>query len=243
MNYLRLGLSAALLLASSGVATAQTVHLEFHDGRVTLRAENAAIRTILTEWGRIGGTQIVNGDRVTGAPLTLELTNVPERQALDIVLRSVSGYMAGPRAAAASSSSSFDRIMILPTSTPQRTTAPPTAFMPQQPQPMPQPVFEADDPEENPPDDVPPPEADGPFQRGRPFRRIAPGASGPGTVQAQPFPPEIQPDPDVIEEPADAAPPASNPFGIVPGSNRPGVITPVPQQPRGPGRPNGDPEP
>ena len=52
--------------------------------------------------------------RVAGAPVTLELTDVPERQALDIVLRSVAGYMLAPRRAGSPGASTFDRIMILP---------------------------------------------------------------------------------------------------------------------------------
>jgi hypothetical protein len=51
------------------------------------------------------------------------LNNVPEGQALDIILRSVAGYMAAPRAAAEPNASLYDRIMILPTSTAPRVTA------------------------------------------------------------------------------------------------------------------------
>ena len=60
-------------------------------GRVTLVAKNATIRQILAEWERVGQTKVVNGDRLPGGLLNLELTNMPEQQALDIILRSVSG--------------------------------------------------------------------------------------------------------------------------------------------------------
>ena len=67
------------------------------NGRVTLVATDATVRQILAEWARVGQTKIVNVERIPGGPLTLELTDVPEAQALDILLRSVSGYIAAPR--------------------------------------------------------------------------------------------------------------------------------------------------
>ena len=91
---------------------------------MTLSAQNAPIRAILQEWARLGGATIVNGDRVAGPPVTLELTGVPERQALDIVLRSVAGYIVAPRPAGSQGVSAFDRIMILPTSVAPRAPAP-----------------------------------------------------------------------------------------------------------------------
>ena len=66
--------------------------------------------------GARGGTTIVNGERVPGPPVTLELQDVSEQQALDIVLRGVSGYLVAPRETAVAGASAFDRIFILPTS-------------------------------------------------------------------------------------------------------------------------------
>jgi hypothetical protein len=124
----------ALLLTHAGVSAAQSVRLEFNDGRVNLSAQNAPVRLILAEWTRLGGTRMVNGDRVTGPPLTLELAGVPERQALDIVLRGVAGYMIAAREVVAAGASRFDRIMILPTSAAPR-PAPPTSAAATFPQP------------------------------------------------------------------------------------------------------------
>jgi hypothetical protein len=84
---------------------------------VTLDAAAVPVRTILSEWGRLGGTKIVGGDRVTGAPLTIHLENVSEAQALEIVLRNVAGYMAAPRSAQSAGASAYDRILVMPTST------------------------------------------------------------------------------------------------------------------------------
>ena len=57
------------------------------NGRVSLVAKDATVRQILAEWARVGQTKIVNVERVPGGPVTLELTNVPEAQALDVLLR------------------------------------------------------------------------------------------------------------------------------------------------------------
>ena len=117
-----LTLAAAVLLIGPGAASAQTVKLEFLNGRVNLTAQNAPIRAILAEWTRLGGTNIVNGDRGAGPPVTLELQGVPERQALDVILRGVAGYMLAARETSGRGASHFDRMMILPTSAPPRAT-------------------------------------------------------------------------------------------------------------------------
>jgi hypothetical protein len=112
--------TAALIVAAPLRAE---VRISMDNGKVTLKANNATVREILTEWAKVGHARIINGERVTGAPITIELTNVPEGQALDIILRSVAGYMAAPRASAEPNTSLYDRIMILPTSTAPRVTA------------------------------------------------------------------------------------------------------------------------
>src|SRR5258705_1325692 len=89
------GLVFVLLLTASTAFADVTVTM--HDGRVTIVAKEATVRQILTEWARVGQTKIVNVERIPGGPMTLELTNVPEQQALDLLLRSVSGYMTAPR--------------------------------------------------------------------------------------------------------------------------------------------------
>jgi hypothetical protein len=105
-------------------AQAQSVKLEIQDGRVNLDATGAPAGAILAEWARVGGTKVVGAEKITGAPLTLKLVDTPERQALDIILRSVAGYMAAPRlASAAAGASAYDRILILPTSSTPTTTA------------------------------------------------------------------------------------------------------------------------
>ena len=107
----------ALSAAVATPAYAQQLKLEINAGRVTLDATNVPARQILAEWAKVGGTKVVGGDKVTGTPLTLKLIDVPERQALDIVLRNVAGFMAAQRlASSAPGASMYDRILILPTS-------------------------------------------------------------------------------------------------------------------------------
>src|SRR5436305_554406 len=103
-------LSAVIALVGSSTARAE-VQITIHNGRVTLVARDATLRQILAEWARVGQTKIVNAERVPGAGITLQLTDVPEVQALDILLRSLSGYMAAPRAAVNPNASQFDRIL------------------------------------------------------------------------------------------------------------------------------------
>jgi hypothetical protein len=222
MSVRRLLITAALVLGCAGPAAAQAMKLEFHEGRVTLSAQNVALRQVLNEWARLGGTKIVNGDRVPGGLVTLELNGVPERQALDILLRSASGYLAGPRPAGTPGASAYASILILPTSSaprPVATPAPPPIFQggqrfPQIPQAVPPP-----DPDDDPASDVPPDDDPDDAPRPGPQRgRVLPG---------QPTPPQpFQPD---GEQPAPPVSTPANPFGVPPGSATPGTITPVPQ--------------
>lgn len=204
-----------LVLLTAGWASAQQVRLEFKDGNVTLRAENAPIRTILAEWSRRGSTQIINGDRVTGSPVTLELTNVPERQALDVLLRGVAGFMIGRREGEAATSdgrSTFDRIHILPTAAPTRAATPVT---PLQPPRMPTP-FRAAPPV---PDDVP-------IEAG--IVDDVPEEEEPAASRvARPLPAQRDQDADADDDaPEPGAATRGNPFGAITGTSRPGVITP-----------------
>src|SRR5438445_9814327 len=113
MKTLIFGLAISLLAALPAFAD---VHLTMQNGRVSIVARDATVRQILTEWARVGQTKIVNVERIPGGSMTLELADVPEGQALDVLLRGVSGYMAAPRATAIASLSIFDRVIVMPTS-------------------------------------------------------------------------------------------------------------------------------
>ena len=127
--------TVALSLAAAWPAAAQNLKVDFHDGRVSVEATAVPVRTILTEWGKIGGTKIVGAERISGAPITVKLINVTEAQALETILRSVAGYMAAPRSTGAGASR-YDRIMVMAT-----TSAPPPAAANARPAPQPSNAF------------------------------------------------------------------------------------------------------
>ena len=118
---------AAFVLLLAPHVHGQQMKLEIRNGRVSLDAQNVPVRQILAEWARVGGAKVVNGEKVAGAPVTLQFNELPERQALDIILRSVSGYMLAVRQPGSVGASAFDRILILPTSAGPRSNAPATA--------------------------------------------------------------------------------------------------------------------
>lgn len=119
-----LALCGALFAAP---ASAAELRLEIADGYVTLVAADTPLRQILAEWARVGGTRIVNAERVAGPPVTIQLQRVPEQQALAVLLRSVAGYLAAPRRAGSPGASAYESVMILPTSTPPATPPPAAA--------------------------------------------------------------------------------------------------------------------
>ena len=107
---------ALAILIAAPASAQQPLKLSFENGRVTVDATSVPVRTILNEWGKIGGTKVVGADRITGAPMTLKLVNVTEAQALETILRSVAGYMAAPRSGATTGPSIYDRILVMATS-------------------------------------------------------------------------------------------------------------------------------
>ncbi len=223
--------AAAWLLAGS--AAFAEVQLSIQNGRVTLVAKDATVRQILTEWARVGQTTIVNVERIPGGPVTLELSDVPEQEALDVLLRSLSGYMAAPRPNGSAGLSHFDRIVVMPTSAPPRApvsaaATPPPSFAPPQPQfvqPQFQPPPDEDTDDERPAPPVPVPNI--PNQRGPVFNTFpAPNqppnpAGGPGVY------PQQQP---AAQQPG---PTPTAPFG---GVAVPGMVVQPPQQPGQPGQ-------
>ncbi len=222
---------AALVAGSASLATAGDLTLTLANGRATLIAQDVPLRQILDEWARVGKTTIVNGDKLTGPPMTLQLVDRPEREVLDLVLRSASGYIAAPRGGNLAGASQFEKVMILPVSrgpVGMASTPPPTQFgrppaaMVQQ---MPVPIADDDDPVEQPQVAVPPgmgPQnvpAPNPFQA-QPGQQVPMTAPRPGIL---PTPPPGQP----------------NPYGP-PGA--PSAPLPTPSlRPGGPGGPPGGP--
>ena len=115
MRVIVLALLILTSLASS--SRAATLTLSIQNGLVSLDAQNVTVRQILTEWARVGKTRIVNVERLAGEPVTLKFERVPEKQALDIILRAVPGYMAAPRETFLADASIYDRILVMATTT------------------------------------------------------------------------------------------------------------------------------
>lgn len=134
---LRCAIFAAFACGLSNQAAADELKLSMQDGRVTIVANNVPLRQILQEWARIGQTKIVNGDKLSGPAVTLQLTDVPEKEALDILLRSASGYIAAPRPVAIAGAAMYDRVTILATSRAPTATAGSVSPPPFQRPPMP----------------------------------------------------------------------------------------------------------
>jgi hypothetical protein len=238
VNALLIGVAVWLLAGSAAFAD---VRLTIQDGQVTLVAKDATVRQILTEWARVGQTKIVNVERIPGGPLTLEFQNMPEEQALDVLLRSVSGYMVAPRAQDVATLSRFDRIVVMPTSAAPRAPVMPAGQASpvfQQPQ-FAQPQQPADDEPEDPAANAekpgprgpvfnafPPPQAVNPQSGSAPVPAFMPPGPGQRTTG---FPPGTSgPSPTGVSVPGMIVPPPAPtvpmPAGAVPSQpvRRPG---------------------
>ena len=222
-----------VLFTTIAVTTAATANatVTIHDGLATVVARNATVAEVLAEWSRVGGTAIVNGEKMSTQHVTLELIDVPEKQALDTVLRSAAAYLAIERAAGPDASK-YGRIVILATSTAPRDTSPAPAaqrptFAPPPPPFVPPPAFAPP-----PPTFVPPPP--GGVQRlvgpdGQPVQDDQDGAPPPNRRAAPPgfsmgdAPPDRQ-------SPTTSTPAQRAPVGVpVPGMI---VAPPQPQTPQ-----------
>ena len=230
-RYARSLFVAAALLAVAAPARAD-VQVSMNAGRVTIVAKDATLRQILAEWARVGQTRIVNGERVAGGPITLELRDLPEQQALNILLRTVSGFVLAPRVSAATANASvFDRIIVLPTSAapaPAPVGAAPPAFAQPSVIPPPPPNVADDDDDRPTPQPVQPgapanrgpvfvfpqPQIGGQQQQPQPLNR--PVVIGGATQQGAP--------PSAVPAPFPGAPTVATPAGV----SVPGMVVPAP---------------
>ena len=234
---------AALLLTASTASAEVTITID--NGRVTVIAKDATVRQILAEWARVGQAKVVNAERLPGGPVNIELTNMPEGMMLDTLLRSAAGYVAAPRPTLVAGLSTFDRVIVMPTS-----SAPKNAAAAPPPQTFPQPQFAqpavADDDQD---DDRPQPNVQMPNARGPVFNTFPqqPQVINPQTGQPVSVAPQVQPNQVPQQATPMATPAPSAPFGgvAVPGmvapapqSQQPGVINPQPGVPNPlPGQP------
>jgi len=215
-------LAVALVASCAVSAGAGELSLQVRDGRVSLIARDVTVREILAEWARVGRVTIVNGDRVPGPPVSLHLDDVTEAHALEVVLRSASGYLAAPRRDASAGDSAFDRVLILPVSVAPAAPAGRQGFRGQVPAPRPFPS-PGQPPESGEVDDADLSETQG----------DAPFGPAPGQLR-----PGMQPTEYPGQPPMGAGPegqelqPGINPFGAPSGASAvPGQVVQPPTQP------------
>jgi hypothetical protein len=150
--------AACIVVGLASPSFAGQVTLVIRDGLVTLDAKDATLREIFAEGARVGQTLVVNAEKVPGSPMTVQFTDLPERQALDTLLRSAAGFLAVSRVVSQASTSMYDRIVLMPGIRPAvgSTSGSPTQFG-QSPMPfsrdrnMPQPSVVVDDEDEQAP--------------------------------------------------------------------------------------------
>ena len=123
--------------SSAQAPAAPKVQITFEQGGlVSLVANDATVREILVEWSRQGGSTFVNGERLSGSPLTLEFSHQPEKDVIASILRQAAGYLIGPRRAGTVGASTVEVVYILPTSNPSSSGYTPPASTTYQPQPQ-----------------------------------------------------------------------------------------------------------
>ena len=109
-------IACALWFSNPGGAFADDFWMLFQNRRVTVTARDMTVSQILDRWSKIGGTVVLNGAAVQSGPVSLQLTDVSEREALDILLRGVGGYIVVDRDDDSTGASSIAKILILPKS-------------------------------------------------------------------------------------------------------------------------------
>lgn len=201
---------AAALLTSALPMRAQSprkLDISFNAGNVTIVAENVTLAEILSEWSRKGGTQIVNAERLPGAPVMLtEFKDRPEAEVLRTLLREAPGYGAAPmQAATPAGASTLRTVFILavranPVAAPSAASAP----MANPVQQAPSPVAAPRQIQGSPDDEIPPVRPLSPeMNPGSPATPGGPGAQpnnphlrvGPGGIVTSTKPGEIIPAP------------------------------------------------
>lgn len=227
MGSRQLATAAVVAAAVAGPVAADDVDLSFSAGRVTVVAAGVPLAAILDEWARLGETRFVASDGLPARAVSVRLVDVPEREALRVLLRAAGGYIAESRSASQPGVSAFERVLVMSGA---RRRAVPGRLLARAPQSAPPPGAGGDAGDEEEEDDLDDLDlleslrrryesAAEPAGDVRPtfFPLPAPGArTGPG--------PQVAPQPGVIMQPADPAPQPRRP------STRPRRRTSAPSQ-------------
>ncbi len=129
---MRAGLILAMMwvVAWAPIDARDGLEVSFADGRVTVIADQVPLRAILDEWSRLGDTEFVDpgtaahAQQLAAQPLQIQLVDVPEAEALRILLRDVAGFIAAPRPGNVAGASRYSRVLVMATSRPQAGSTP-----------------------------------------------------------------------------------------------------------------------
>lgn len=226
----RVAFGLLVVALSASPLRAAGLKLTIGNGHVSIDAQDVTIRQILTEWARLGKTRIVNLEGVASGPITLKLENVPESEALDIILRAIPGYMAAPRSTYLANASVYDRILIMTTASAVSNVRPAPGQTFQQPPNVtqlrpPGPLTPGLLPE--PGDD---PQDDPAIAAAAAAGLVAIPAPPPGMT---PLAPGMRLPTDPVVQPTPSASP-SNPWNVTGGAALPGLAPPAPPTPTAP---------
>ena len=117
MRLVAASLTALAQVITVSLGAADGLELSFQDGRVTVIATDVTVTRILEEWAEVGDTRFVDADTLNRVPVRLEMFDLPEADALRVLLRDAAGYVAAQRAIQTEGSSRFDRVLVMATST------------------------------------------------------------------------------------------------------------------------------
>jgi glycosyltransferase involved in cell wall biosynthesis len=135
----RLATSLVMTASMAGASSAAAkgagpgVRLTFSDGHVSVAAHGVTVQQILKEWERIGRTQVVHAEATPATLIDVELQNVTEEEALDVLLRSSVGFLAIASRTPGEMTSHFERILIVPSNareSSQAATQSPASYLP-----------------------------------------------------------------------------------------------------------------
>jgi len=90
-----------------------SLYVAMRDGYVTLEARDVTLHEILDRWAEVGHVTILNAHKLPASPMTLSFSHETERSALDILLRSLGGYVLSERTDPGFGAR-IDRIVVVP---------------------------------------------------------------------------------------------------------------------------------
>jgi len=122
-SFSRVQVAGAIALACCLVSTARaqeavparsrSLVVSCDEGRMTVVADSVALRTIIQEWARVGGVRLVNPQHVSLAPVSVDLRDLPEGEALEVLLRALPGYLLQERSMESGGSSVFEKLAVM----------------------------------------------------------------------------------------------------------------------------------